>query len=66
MLRGTALLVGDRVPLVNQPLGVDPAQGVLSNVELPGSHGSGFAGPSAGSLTTSKRPPKTAALARAA
>ena len=36
MLLGGALLVGERLQLVHQALGVDPAQRVLADVELPG------------------------------
>src|SRR5271157_5931115 len=35
-LLGAALLVGERLQLVHQAFGVDPAQAVLADVELPG------------------------------
>ena len=35
-LLGGALLVGERLQLVHQPLRMDPAQGVRADVELPG------------------------------
>jgi len=36
MVLGCTLLVGERFQLVHQALGVDPAQGMLADVELPG------------------------------
>ena len=36
MLLGGTLLVGEGLELVHQPLGMDPAQRVLADVELPG------------------------------
>ena len=35
LLRG-ALRIGERVELVHQPLGMDPTQRVLADIELPG------------------------------
>src|SRR5208283_383582 len=36
MLLGGALLVGERLQLVHQALGMDPAQAMLADIELPG------------------------------